>query len=137
VVLDTNVIISALKSASGASFQLIRLIRLGKLRPAISAPLLFEYEDATARPGILPHLSASDVGAFLDWFVSVSGHHKVYFLWRPLLKDPKDDMVLEATASAGADYLVTYNTSDFEKAFSIGIRVITPPELLKAISVIL
>jgi putative PIN family toxin of toxin-antitoxin system len=134
VVLDTNVVLSALKSASGASFQLIRLIRAGKLRPAISAPLMFEYEDVTSRPAILPHLSLSEISAFLDWFASVSNHHKVYFLWRPLLKDPKDDMVLEAAASASADYLVTFNISDFDRAFSIGIRVITPPELLILIS---
>ena len=134
MVLDTNVVLSALKSASGASFQLIRLIRSGKLHPAISAPLMFEYEDVTSRPDLLPHLSPSDISGFLDWFASVSNHHKVYFLWRPLLKDPKDDMVLEAAASGGADYLVTYNISDFNRAASIGIRVITPAELLILIS---
>lgn len=93
-----------------------------------------EYEDVTGRPDLLPHLSTSDVGGFLDWLASASSHHKVYFLWRPLLKDPKDDMVLEAAASARAEYIVTYNISDFKSASSIGIRVITPPELLTLIS---
>lgn len=134
VVLDTNVVISALKSASGASLQLIYLIRSGRLRPALSAPLMFEYEDVACRPGLLPHLSPSDINGFLDWFASVSNLHKVYFLWRPLLKDPKDDMVLETADSAGADYLVTDNVSDFDRASSIGIRVITPPQLLTLIS---
>jgi putative PIN family toxin of toxin-antitoxin system len=134
VVLDTNVVISALKSASGASFQLIRFIRLGLLRPALSAPLMFEYEEVASRPGLLPHLSSSDINGFLDWFASVSNLHKIHFLWRPLLKDPKDDMVLEVAASAGAEYVVTYNISDFDRAFSIGIRVITPPQLLTLIS---
>lgn len=134
MVLDTNVVVSALKSASGSSFQLICLIRSGRLRPALSAPLMFEYEDVACRSGLLPHLSPLDINGFLDWFVSVSNLHKVYFLWRPLLKDPREDMVLEAAASAGADYLVTFNISDFDRASSVGIRVITPPQLLTLFS---
>jgi predicted nucleic acid-binding protein len=68
--------------------------------------------------------------AFFDWFVSVSSQHKVHFLWRPLLRDPKDDMVLEAAVAASADYLITFNTSDFEGASSLGVRVVTPPQIL-------
>ena len=134
VVLDTDVVFSALKSASGASFQLIRLMRSGQLRPAISAPLMFEDEDVTSRPDLLPHFSPSEISDFLDRFAACSTHHNVYFLWRPLLNDPKDDMVLEAAASASAEYIVTYNTSDFHRASSIGIRVITPPELLNLLA---
>jgi putative PIN family toxin of toxin-antitoxin system len=133
VVLDTNVLISALKSATGASFSLIRLVRTGMLCPAVTAPLMFEYDDVASRPGLLPHLSPSEIAGFLDWFASVSSHYKVHFLWRPLLRDPKDDMVLEAAAAASADYLVTYNTSDFDGASSLGVRVITPPQLLALI----
>ena len=51
IVFDTNVIISALKSAKGASFRLIPLIRGGVLRPAVTAPLMFEYDDVANRPG--------------------------------------------------------------------------------------
>lgn len=63
---------------------------------------MFEDEDVTSRPDLLPQLSTSDVGGFLDWLASASSHDKVYFLWRPLLKDPKDDMALEASASSKA-----------------------------------
>ena len=132
-VLDTNVIISSLMSATGASFQLIRLVRAGALRPAVTAPLVFEYDDVANRPGRLPHLSPAEITGFLDWFVSVSSQHKVHFLWRPLLRDPKDDMVLEAAVAAGADYLVTFNTSDFDGASSLGVRIITPSQLLALI----
>ncbi len=130
IVLDTNVIISALKSATGASFRLIRLVRAGVLRPAVTAPLMFEYDDVASRPELLPHLSTSEITAFLDWFVVASSQHKVHFLWRPLVRDPKDDMVLEAAVAASADYLVTYNISDFDGASSLGVRLITPPKLL-------
>ena len=132
-VFDTNVIISALKSATGASFRLIGFVRAGVLRPAVTAPLVFEYDDVASRAGLLPHLSPSEITGFLDWFVSVSSQHKVHFLWRPLLRDPKDDMVLEAAVAASADYLVTFNTSDFEGAASLGVRVITPSQLLALI----
>ena len=132
-VFDTNVIISALKSAEGASFRLIGFVRVGELRPAVTAPLMFEYEDAASRPGLLPHLSPAEIIGFLDWFVSVSSQHKVHFLWRPLLRDPKDDMVLEAAVAASADYLVTFNTTDFDGASSLGVRVVTPPQLLSLI----
>ena len=133
VVFDTNVIVSALKSAAGASFQLIRLVRAGGLRPAVTAPLMFEYDDVASRPGLLPHLSPSQITGFLDWFVSVASLHKVHFLWRPLLRDPKDDLVLEAAVAASADYIVTFNASDFDRAFSLGVRIVTPPQLLALI----
>ena len=132
-VFDTNVIISALKSAEGASFRLISFVRAGVLRPAVTAPLVFEYDDVASRPGLLPHLSQSEITRFLDWFVSVSSQHKVHFLWRPLLRDPKDDMVLEAAVAASADYLVTFNTTDFDGASSLGVRVVTPSQLLALI----
>lgn len=130
VVLDTNVIISALRSAAGASFRLIRLVQAGVLRPAVTAPLMFEYDDVASRPGLLPHLTPAEIIAFLDWFVFVSSQHKVHFLWRPLLPDPRDDLVLEAAVAARADYLVSYNVSDFAGAESLGIQAITPSQLL-------
>lgn len=117
----------------GVSFRIIRLVRDGVVRSAVTAPLVFEYEDVASRPGMLPHLSPSEITAFLDWFVSVSSQDKVHFLWRPLLRDSKDDMVLEAAAAASADFLVTYNISDFYGASSLGVRVVTPPQLLALI----
>ncbi len=102
VVFDTNVIISALKSATGASFEIIRLVRAGVLRPAVTAPLMFEYDDVANRPALLPHLAPAEIAAFLDWFVFVSSQHKVHFLWRPLLPDPKDDLVPEEAVAGRA-----------------------------------
>jgi len=130
VVLDSNVIVSGLRSATGASFRLLTLVRSGKLKPAVTAPLVFEYSDVTSRPGMLPHLAPPEIETFLDWFVSVSSHHDVHFLWRPLLPDPKDDMVLEAAVSARVDYLVTHNLSDFRMAPTLGVGIMTPGQLL-------
>ncbi len=110
------------------------MIQTGHIQPALSAPLMFEYDDVASRPGLLPHFQPAEIDAFLDWFTSVSSLHKVYFLWRPLLKDPKDDMVLECAVSAGARYIVTYNLNDFFKAESLGVHVLTPPELLSILT---
>ena len=133
-VFDTNVLVSALRSSKGASFQLLRLVQSGRIQPALSAPLMFEYDDVTSRPGLLPHFQPAEIQAFLDWFTSISSLHKVYFLWRPLLKDPKDDMVLECAVSARAHYIVTYNLSDFLNAESLGVRVVTPSKLLETLN---
>ena len=128
--IDSNVIISALKSSAGASFQLIARLRSGAFKTAVTAPLVFEYQDFASRPGLLPHLTKVEINSFLDWLVSVSSLHKVHFLWRPLLRDPKDDMVLEAAMACSADFLVTHNLSDFKPAASLGVSVVTPAELL-------
>jgi len=130
VVIDTNVLYSSLRSGSGASFEILSLVRSGTLKPAITAPLVFEYEDALHRQGGLPHLTRDEIAAFLDWFVSRSTHHSVYFLWRPLLTDPKDDMVLEAAVASQADHLVTFNSKDFLDASLVGISAVTPQQLL-------
>lgn len=134
VAFDTNVIISALKSAKGASFRLIQLLRAGEIHSAVTAPLVFEYADVASRLELLPHLSPSEISGFLDWFVSVSSHHKVHFLWRPLLRDPKDDMVLEAACAASAGCIVTHNISDFDRASSLGVNILSPLQLLTIIS---
>lgn len=130
VVFDTNVIYSGLRSSLGASFGLIEAVRKGKVRPAVTAPLLFEYEDVLRRPGYLPHLQPADISSFLDWWVSVSACHTVHFLWRPCLRDAKDDLMLEAAVAASADGLVTFNVRDFAGADALGVRILTPAELL-------
>jgi putative PIN family toxin of toxin-antitoxin system len=129
-VFDTNVVYSGLRSSLGASFGLIQAVRKGQLRPAVTAPLVFEYEDVLRRPGYLPNLQPADISSFLDWWVSVSACHTVHFLWRPFLRDAKDDLVLEAAVAASADCLVTFNVRDFAGTDSLGVRILTPNELI-------
>ncbi len=83
--------------------------------------------------GCFPPYSPQQIDIFLDSFCSLAKEASIYFRWRPFLPDPKDDMVLEATVAASADYLVTFNTSDFDGASSLGVRVITPPQFLALI----
>lgn len=131
VVLDTNVLVSALRSRRGSSFAVVELIGTGLFELALSVPLLLEYEDATSRSGL--SLSPSDVRAVLDYLCSVSRHQPIYFLWRPFLPDPKDDMVAEAAFAAGARYVVTHNLRDFRPLPQLGIQPISPRTFLTRI----
>ena len=133
VILDSNVIFSALKSSKGYSFELINLLRAGKFSVALTPPLLFEYEDLLKRPGYLRHLTPDEIDGFLDWFTSISRLHRVYYLWRPVLSDPKDDLVLEAAVSSSSTHIVTFNGKHFRPAGSFGVSVLEPADFINQI----
>lgn len=134
MVIDTNVLVSALRSRRGASFHLIHGLSSARFLPIISPPLCFEYEEVLNRPGLLPGFSAGEIGAFLDYFVSVCEECRIHFLWRPYLPDPKDDLVLELAFSGQADFIVTHNLRHFRGAEALGIRAVTPDEFLGILS---
>ena len=102
-------------------------------QPVASTPLFFEYEEVLHRPHLLPHLTPQDIDDFLDFVASVSEHRKVDFLWRPLLADPDDDLVLEVAVAGQAEAIVTYNQRDFVGSERFGIRILSPSEFLKEI----
>ena len=130
IVIDTNVLISALYSRRGASFKLLSLIDKGKFEVNISVPLVLEYEQIARNSISRIALSKEDIGDILDYICKVSNQRKVFYLWRPILKDPKDEMVLELAVNAGCDFIVTYNKGDFEGAERFGLQVVTPKEFL-------
>ena len=131
--MDTNVLVTALRSQSGASYRMLSLVDSGKFTLGVSVPLVLEYEAATKRHLKAVGLGISDVDAILDYLCRTAEHYKVYYLWRPFLRDPKDDMVLELAVSSNADYIVTYNGADFKGSDQFGIKVVTPKQLLQQI----
>jgi putative PIN family toxin of toxin-antitoxin system len=133
VVLDTNVIISALRSKRGASAKLLPLVGTGRIDIHVSVPLTLEYEEVLLRQRESLGLRPDDVADLVDGLAALAHHHKIYFLWRPYLRDEKDEMVLELAVVARCDYIVTYNTKDFEGAERFGIEVKTPKEFLEKI----
>ena len=134
VVIDTNVLVSALRSKRGASFRLVQRLGSTHFQPVISPPLCLEYEDVFRRPGLLPHLTADDIGDFLDYFLSESIECRIHFLWRPHLPDAKDDLLLELALAGGAQFIVTHNTRHFDGAEALGIRAVTPDDFLSILS---
>ncbi len=133
VVLDTNVLVAGLRSRRGASFRLLAEVGRGKFEIALSVPLVLEYEDALLRHASVTGLSRRDVDAVLDYFCSVAHLQTIFFLWRPLLPDPKDDLVLELAVAAGCRTVVTHNVRDFRGSESLGVSARRPGEFLKAI----
>lgn len=131
VVLDTNVIIAALRSRRGASFALLELVGTGAFELVLSVPLVLEYEDAALRGRLA--LSARDIAAVIDYLCAVSLHQAIYFLWRPFVPDPKDDMVAEVAFASSADFLVTHNLRDFRRMPELGVAAITPALFLRKI----
>jgi putative PIN family toxin of toxin-antitoxin system len=134
IVIDTNVLISALRSQQGASFRLLSLIGESSLFEInISVPLILEYEDVTKRYLKEMGLTQKDVSDIIDYLCSVGNRRRIYFLWRPLLKDPKDDMILELAVEAQCDYIITFNKRDFVGIQQFDLQALTPQEFLKII----
>jgi putative PIN family toxin of toxin-antitoxin system len=134
IVLDTDVVVAALRSRDGASNALIRAIAMGRLRALVTPALFLEYEAVLKRAEqrIVHGMSLTEVDGFLSALASASEPVEVSFQWRPQLADPNDEMVLEAAVNGVADALVTHNVKDFVKgAARFGLRVLRPGELLK------
>ena len=131
VILDTNVILAGLKSNAGISYQLIEKLMYDQYKIAVSVPLVMEYE-AILKKKLVPHLySEEDIDDVINYLCSIAIHTKIYYLWRPYLKDAFDDHVLEVAMSANVSYIVTYNIKNFEKASCMGITPIEPVAFLK------
>ena len=131
IVADTNVFVSALRSQFGASYKLFSLIDKDVYKLNISVPLALEYEAVAKRMIGEISLSEEEIDNILDFIISNSNRWEIFYLWRPQLKDPGDDMVLELAVTASCNYIVTYNVNDFKGIENFGIQAITPKEFLK------
>jgi len=131
VVLDTNVLVAAIRSRRGASFRLLSLVGTGAFEIALTVPLVIEYESVLKKHARAAGLTHKDVDDLLDYLCSEGHHQAVYFLWRPILRDLKDDMVLEAAVESDSDFLVTFNVKDFSGTEKFNVEVIEPRMLLQ------
>lgn len=132
--LDTNVLVAAIRSRSGASSQLVDGALAGQFTLLLSVPLVLEYEAVLTRP---EHLAISgqtvkDIHSLVNALVAVSEHVRNSYLWRPLLPDPADDMVLETAVNGGASGLVTFNQRHFVTAVRhFECSILVPSEALR------
>ena len=133
IVMDTSALFAGLYSARGASHQILRLIDDGQIIPIISTTLLFEYEDVLKRKQDDLNLSEDDIEIILDNICALSKFQKIYFLWRPYLRDVKDDHVLEVAIASGTNIIVTHNLKDFSGIDKFNIQAISPGQFLEVI----
>jgi predicted nucleic acid-binding protein len=133
VILDTNVILAAMRSQTGASRRLLLTIGHPRWQNVITPALMYEYEDVARRPGKAPGLSQQDITNILDLIYQQSHRQLVWFSWRPLSSDPGDDAILEAAIAGGCDYVVSFNERHLRAAKEFGIEVLKPADLLKLI----
>lgn len=137
LVLDTNVVLAAMRSPTGASAAVLRLARAGRVQILANVALAVEYEAICRAPehGLAAGLNPADVEVFVDAVVALAEPVETHFMWRPQLRDPADEFVLEAAANGRADAIVTFNLRDFGTAPSqFGVQVLGPVDIVRRIS---
>jgi len=131
IVVDTNVLLSGLKSNRGYSYKLIEQLPSRRFDVCVSVPLILEYESVLLNHRETIGMSESDIKSVLDYLCLVGQKTNIYYLWRPFLKDPFDDHVLEVAVNSKSRYIVTHNKKDFQNVEQFGINALTPKEFLE------
>ena len=137
LVLDTDVVVSAMRSPSGASAEILRQLRLGRLSIGLSVALALEYEAVCLRDEhrAAAALTLQEALIFVDAIIAMAEPVKVHYRWRPQLRDAADEMVLEAAVNARADALLTFNLRHFQLAANdFGLLVERPGEFLRRVT---
>lgn len=137
-VLDTNVVVAGVRSRTGASNPLLIAGFKGRFRWCCSVPLFYEYEDVLNRAEFLLEagVTRAEIDTFLTDLAGTVAPIDLHFLWRPQLRDPGDEMVLETAVNAQADAIVTHNSRDFGAAPGrFGIEVLAPADALRRLGI--
>jgi putative PIN family toxin of toxin-antitoxin system len=125
LIIDTNVLVSGLRSPRGASYQMLTRLKDDRWQINLSVPLILEYETNLDRPTI---------DRILNNICAISNHHKIFYLWRPTAKDPNDDFLIDLALKAQADYIITYNQKDLIPSTQrFGLQIVTPKEFLQLV----
>jgi putative PIN family toxin of toxin-antitoxin system len=134
VVLDTNLLVAAVRSRQGASFALVSSIPAPEFQPCLSVGLYAEWLDVLTRPEkVPPGRTAEDALGFVRYLASQSHLQEIHYLWRPFLPDADDDMVLELAFAAGCRHIITHNVKDFHGSEQLGVAALSPREFLNLI----
>ncbi len=135
-VIDTNVLVSGLRSRQGWSFQLLSRIGGGEFEHCVSVPLLLEYEEVLKRMAIPLGLELREIDILLDHLAQTGKKSLIYFQVGPVTPDRDDEMVLELGVAAQADRIVTFNVRHFVDAERFGIKACTPAEFCAEIGIV-
>jgi len=137
VVLDTNVLVSALRSRQGVSAALVGQVGADpRWQINLSVALVLEYTEIIHREGSPLGFSWQDCEDFLDFICAAGVERTIYFLWRPCLADPDDDLVFECALASSAEHIITYNVRHFAEALKYGIVPLSPADFLRKLRTI-
>lgn len=136
ITLDTNVLYQALRSSSGASYYILRLIREYQLEMAVSIPVFLEYREVLLRPESLRDLglSRNEIESVLRFIAYVSKSYSISFLMRPNLTDESDNMFVDLAFASNSRFLITSNVTDFTRQTELKFDrfdVITPGQFVQ------
>ena len=127
IVLDTSVLVAAVRSRNGASFALVQSIPSREFEICLSMGLYMEWQDVlTRKENLLSGRSREEALDFLRYLASRAHLQEIHFLWRPFLRDPNDDLLLELAFASNCQFIVTHNIRDFHGSEQLGISAITP-----------
>ena len=130
-IIDTNVLLSGLKSQKGQSYKLLQKLLNDEFEIAISVPLILEYEAILKKKLDRNIFSDQDIDSVINYLCKIGKQVKIFYLWRPFLKDPFDDHIIEVALSANCKYIITYNKKDFIDVEQFGVKVLTPYDFIK------
>lgn len=131
IVIDTSVLVAASRSSNGASFRIVSMLPTPVFEIALTVPVYTEWQAVLTRPQHLPPGVTADMAlGFVRYLASLAHLQDVHFLWRPFLRDPDDDMVLECAVASGSEFIVTHNVKDFRRVEELNLRAITPADFL-------
>jgi predicted nucleic acid-binding protein len=131
VAIDTSVLIAGLRSALGASYQILQGLGRAEFTVSVSVPLVLEYESVAKRQARELGLTFDDIDNVLDYVCSIAEPREIFYLWRPFLSDPRDDLVLELAVEANAGFILTHNLRDFAGAEQFGVETLSPGAFLR------
>jgi putative PIN family toxin of toxin-antitoxin system len=135
VVLDSSVLVAGLRSRRGASYHLLTLLRAERFGIAVSVPVVLEYEAVLRRHAEQLGLAETEVTGLVDYLCAIGHRQEIHFLWRPMLRDPRDEAMLELAVAARCRAVITHNIRDFEGAGRFGVAVLTPGAFVRQLEV--
>jgi len=135
VVLDSSVLVAGLRSRRGASYRLLTLLRAERFEIAVSVPVVLEYEAVLRRHARQLGLAETEATGLVDYLCAIGHRQEIHFLWRPMLRDPRDEAILELAVAARCRAVVTHNVRDFEGAGRFGVTALTPGAFVRQLEV--
>lgn len=131
LVLDTNVLVSGLRSNRGASYKLLTILNDRRWQFNVSTTLVFEYEEILKQQKEQPRLSDEDIDNVIEAICRIANRCSIFYLWRPVARDPDYDFLIDLAVECQADFIITYNQKDLQAAEKFGLRVVSPKEFLQ------